>query len=53
MKEYRVWLEIEEYDDETDEYTTLDAPGSSLRTFPSHDLADQFAQAITDQFGKE
>lgn len=47
-KTFKVWVEIEQYDNKTDCSTTLDAPGASLREFKSYKRAWDFAQRITD-----
>ena len=48
MKSYNVWVEIEEYDDETDEYTTLDAPGSKIGTFAEYDKAARLVDKLNE-----
>lgn len=47
MKTYKVWIEIEEYDEKTGNGKTLDAPGSSLASFDSYDEAYAYAERIT------
>lgn len=45
---YKVWLEIEEYDDETDEHLTLDFDLSSTAEFATYDDASAFALFLND-----
>lgn len=47
MKRYRVWIEIEEHDDETDEYQTCDAPGASLAEYNTLEEAYAHAEKLT------
>lgn len=47
--EYKVWLEIEEYDTETGNGKNMDAPGSSLATFENYDAAYGYAMDVTNQ----
>jgi hypothetical protein len=48
MKTYKVWIEIEEFDSETEEGQTLDAPGASLKEFDSYEDAYKFAEGLTN-----
>ncbi len=45
---FKVWLEIEEYNEKTGEGRTLDAPGPALKEFKTYASARKFAQLITD-----
>lgn len=45
-KQYKVWIEIEEYDTETERGTTLDAPGADVATFDTYDYAYSFASTL-------
>lgn len=45
-KEYKVWIEIEEYDDETDHYDDLDAPFGPTATFATDEEALAFAERL-------
>jgi hypothetical protein len=45
-KTYKVWIEIEEFDEETGEGQTLDAPGSSVTSFDNYDDARKFAATL-------
>lgn len=45
---YKVWIEIERYDEDTDEHYTIDAPGASVATFDSEAEAWAFAEKLTD-----
>jgi hypothetical protein len=45
-KTYKVWLEIEGYDTETEESTNVDAPGASLAEFSSYDVACRYAENV-------
>ena len=47
-KTFKVWLDIEEYDDVTGiGEKTADAPGAALAEFPTHEDAYDFAKWIT------
>jgi S-formylglutathione hydrolase FrmB len=55
-KEYRVWIELEEYDPESDKYDNLDLPSSSVAMFTSEQDARNFAdrlQTTGEQLAKE
>jgi hypothetical protein len=41
---FHVWVEIEQEDDNTDEHTTLDAPGGKVATFDTYAEAWEFAK---------
>ena len=43
---YKVWLEIERYNDKTGYGEDVDAPGSSLATFDSFDEAWEYAERV-------
>jgi hypothetical protein len=45
---FKVWIEIERFDEKTDSGTTMDAPGSSLATFKTYKEAWDFAERVTD-----
>lgn len=45
---YKVWLEIERYDEDTGDSENVDAPGASLATFDSEEEAYEFASRVTD-----
>jgi hypothetical protein len=49
-KTYKVWLEIEEYDERTDTYIECDAPGGELATFDTYDDAYDFAAQIDSAY---
>jgi hypothetical protein len=44
---FKVWLEIEQVDEETGESEILDAPGSSLAMFDSYEEAWDYAERVT------
>jgi hypothetical protein len=44
---YKVWLEIERYNDKTGHGEDVDAPGSSLATFDTYEEAWDYAERIT------
>lgn len=44
---FKVWLEIERYDEQSGKGETMDAPGSSLATFQTHTEAWDFADRLT------
>lgn len=48
MKTYKVWIEIEEYDDETDESTDHDPGFSSSAEFDTLEEAEAFANELHD-----
>jgi len=43
MKTYKVWIEIEEYDDETDTYEDMDSPFDGEATFDTEEEAQAYA----------
>jgi hypothetical protein len=45
-KQYKVWIEIEQCDEEQDEYITLDAPDAAVATFDSYAEAWDFAEKL-------
>ena len=51
MKTYKVWIEIEEYDNETEEGETLDAPGASVAEFKTSKEALEFAALLSNMAG--
>ncbi len=44
---FKVWLEIERYNEKTGHGENMDAPGSSLATFDSYEEAWDYAERIT------
>jgi len=44
---FKVWLEIERFDEETGHGEDLDAPGSSLATFCTYEEAWDYAERVT------
>lgn len=44
---FKVWLEIERYDERTDHSQTMDAPGASLAAFDSYEEAWDYAERVT------
>lgn len=48
-KIYKVWIEIEEIDEENDIYQKLDLPFASTGTFNSEAEAFRFAQKMHDE----
>jgi hypothetical protein len=44
---FKVWLEIERYDEGTDRSETMDAPGASLAAFETYDEAWDYAERAT------
>ena len=44
---FKVWLEIERYDDETGQGEEMDAPGSSLATFETYEEAWDYAERVS------
>lgn len=51
-KSYKVWIEIEEYDHDTEEGQTLDAPGASVADFDTYAEAWEFAEKLTRSAGQ-
>jgi hypothetical protein len=43
---YKVWAEIEQYDEATETGLTLDAPGASLAQFGTYEEAYAFAESL-------
>lgn len=48
MKTYRVWIDIEEHDDRTDEYTNLEFTTGIIREFRKLSDAEEFANSMQD-----
>ena len=46
MKIYKVWIEIEEFDTESEEGHTVDAPGGTLVELPTYKEAYDFANRL-------
>jgi hypothetical protein len=44
---FKVWLEIERYNEKTGHSEDMDAPGSSLATFDTYEEAWDYAERIT------
>ena len=44
---FKVWLEIERYNDKTGHGQNMDAPGSSLATFDTYEKAWDYAERVT------
>ena len=44
---YKVWLEIERYNERTGHGEDMDAPGSSLATFKTYEEAWDYAERVT------
>jgi hypothetical protein len=44
---FKVWLEIERFNETTDSGETMDAPGSSLATFATYEEAWDYAERVT------
>lgn len=44
---FKVWLEIERYDDKSGQGEDMDAPGSSLATFATYEEAWTYAERVT------
>lgn len=44
---FKVWLEIERYNEQTGASQNLDAPGSSLATFATFEEARDYAGRVT------
>ncbi len=47
-KVYNVWIVIEEENLATEQFTEMDAPGSSIRTFGTHEAAYEFVGELHD-----
>ena len=45
---YKVWLEIEHYNEATGTSEGMDTPGASLASFGSYDEAYDFVTRVTD-----
>lgn len=45
-KVYKVWIEIEEYDEERQTGETIDAPGAAVATFTTDSQAWRFAEVL-------
>jgi hypothetical protein len=44
---FKVWLEIERFNEKTGASADMDAPGSSLATFKTYEEAWDFAERVT------
>jgi len=44
---FKVWLEIERYDERSGQGEDMDAPGSSLATFETYEQAWAYAERVT------
>ena len=44
---FKVWIEIERYNQKTGASENLDAPGSSLADFDTYDEAYEYAERVT------
>ena len=44
---YKVWLEIERYNERTGDGRNMDTPGSSLATFAAYEEAWDYAERVT------
>jgi hypothetical protein len=44
---FKVWLEIERYNEKTGQGVDVDAPGSSLATFDTYEEACDYAERVT------
>jgi hypothetical protein len=44
---YKVWLEIEEYNEKTGRGTEMDAPGASLAAFDTYEEAWDYAERVS------
>jgi len=44
---YKVWLEIERFNEKTGSGTNMDAPGSSLAGFDTYEEAWDYAERVT------
>jgi hypothetical protein len=44
---FKVWLEIERYNEKTGNSQDMDAPGSSLATFDTYEQALDYADRVT------
>jgi hypothetical protein len=44
---FKVWLEIERYNEKTGASQNMDAPGSYLAEFPTFDEATDYAERVT------
>jgi len=44
---FKVWLEIERYNEKTGNSQDMDAPGSSLSTFDTYEQAWDYADRVT------
>lgn len=48
---YKVWIEIERYNEKTGDGETMDAPGASVDQFNTYEEAYEFAEQMTRQAG--
>jgi hypothetical protein len=44
---FKVWVEIEQYNEKTGASQTLDAPGASLAEFDTYEEAREYADRVT------
>ena len=44
---FKVWLEIERYNEKTGASQNMDAPGSFLAEFPTYEEARDYAERVT------
>jgi len=44
---FKVWLEIERFNEEAGDGENMDAPGSSLATFETYEDARDYAERVT------
>jgi hypothetical protein len=52
-KTYKVWIEIEEYDERTGCGNNCDAPGGALATFGTYEEAYDFAEQIDSAYSSD
>lgn len=45
---YKVWIEIEEYNNETGDSSDMDAPGASVATFKTYKEAYEYAGRLQE-----
>lgn len=48
MKQYKVWIHVEEIDEEHDHYADLDLPFGGVATYGSAEQAIEFAERLQD-----
>ncbi len=49
--EYKIWINVEQYDEAIDEYFDIDVPWASSGTFENEDDAIDFAQILANIAG--